>query len=275
MLRKHNSNYKFQIRLLHYIYNIKRFKTKKTPEAMSPYVKYFVLTILLFSFAEASAQFGVRAKYNLNSFSDWDNFLEENVNGETDKIFPSNIEIGVDYWFRLKKHRIEFMPEIAMGLKTQSTYPSASSETSFSYFAFNFNTQIYAFDLTGDCDCPTFSKQGPSLDKGFFFTFSPGIIYNTKEISVETFSITRKSNQINLRLGIGAGYDIGINNLITISPSIQYNLAPGVKFSELENVHQPPPLTGYSFTTGLNQIQFQLRFGFRPDYVKSYGRGRR
>ncbi len=246
----------------------------KTPKTMSFYLKNIVLGILLFTISQASAQFGVRAKYNLNSFSDWDAFLEENINGETDKIFPSNIEIGVDYWFRLKNLRIEFMPEVAMGLKTQSNYSAAGVETNFSYFAFNMNTQIYAFDLKGDCDCPTFSKQGPSLNKGFFFNIAPGLIYNTKEITLESTDPSFQSNQINLRIGIGAGFDIGVSNLFTITPGIMYNLAPGIAFDELSNVQSGLP-TEESITSGLNQIQFQLRFGFRPDYVKSYGRGRR
>ena len=241
---------------------------------MNSYFKNIVLFILLLTISEASAQFGVRAKYNMNSFSDWDTFLEQNINGNVDKIFPSNLEIGVDYWFRLKNLRIEFMPEVAMGLKTSSSYPNVGAETNFSYFAFNLNTQIYAFDLTGDCDCPTFSKQGPSLNKGFFFTISPGLLYNTKEISLETTDPSFKTNQVNLRIGIGAGYDIGINDLITITPAIQYNLVPGIEFQDLSNA---APITSSTelLTTGLNQIQFQLRFGFRPDYVKSYGRGRR
>ena len=245
---------------------------------MSPFIKHFVFVVLLFSISQASAQFGVRAKYNLNSFSDWDSFLEQNVNGQTDKIFASNIELGLDYWFRLKKYRIEFMPEIAMGLKSNSSYPAAGAETSFSYFAFNMNSQIYVFDLEGDCDCPTFSKQGPSLEKGFFFTISPGILYNTKELALEIVAPSDdpsiKSNQVNFKIGIGAGYDIGINNLITITPSIQYSIVPGLEFNELMNI-QTGTTTGDLFNTGLNQIQFQLRLGFRPDYVKSYGRGRR
>ena len=150
---------------------------------MRPFLKSFLLLLFVLAFVDVSAQFGVRAKYNMNSFSDWDTFLEQAVPGEVDKVFPSNLEFGVDYWFRLKNHRIEFMPEVAMGLKTSSSYSAVGADLSFSYFAFNFNTQIYAFDLVGDCDCPTFSKQGPSLNKGFFFSLAPGIIYNTKEFS--------------------------------------------------------------------------------------------
>lgn len=240
---------------------------------MNAYIKNIAFFILLFSVTQASAQFGLRAKYNMNSFSDWDTYVDENVQGQTDEIFASNIEVGLDYWFRLKNHRIEFMPEAAMGLKTESTFANAGATTNFSYFAFNFNTQIYAFDLEGDCDCPTFSKQGPSLQKGFFFAVSPGLIYNTKEISIDNSDPAFSSNQVNLRIGVGAGFDIGVSDLFTISPSIMYNIAPGLNFDELSNIQGAPGEE--SITSGLNQIQIQVRFGFRPDYVKSYGRGRR
>ena len=232
----------------------------------------FSLIFLFICTSDLSGQFGVRTKYNLNTFSNWDNFLKQNVNSSADKIFPSNIEIGVDYWFRLKNYRIEFMPEIAMGLKTQSTYPSVGAETGFSYFAFNMNTHIYAFDLEGDCDCPTFSKQGPSLNKGFFFNIAPGLIYNSKEISIETTGPSFKSNQVNLRIGIGAGFDIGISDLFTITPIIMYNIARGINFDELSNINTGLPFDD-TYASGLNQIQFQLRFGFRPDYVKVTGEG--
>jgi hypothetical protein len=244
---------------------------------MNSLIRSFVFTILLFSVIEASAQFGLRAKYNMNSFSNWDDYLDQNINGDIEKIFSTNIELGVDYWFRLKKYRIEFMPEIGMGLKTSSNYSIKTSTTDFSYFASNFNTHIYLFDLEGDCDCPTFSKQGPSLKKGFFLSFSPGILFNKKEISLGALETSYDSNQINFRIGIGAGFDIGISDLFTITPIISYNLTPGIAFDELGKIFQPipPDGPGNPSTSGLKQIQFQLRFGFRPDYVKSYGRGRR
>ncbi|MDF1697919.1 MAG: hypothetical protein P1U56_18880 [Saprospiraceae bacterium] len=237
--------------------------------------KLFVF-ILLFSTVEAMGQFGLRAKYNLNTFSEWDDYIDQFYSSDVDKIFPSNLELGVDYWFRLKNHRIEFMPEIAMGLKTSSVLPQTNAEASISYFALNFNTQVYLFDLTGDCDCPTFSKQGPSLNKGFFLSITPGLLYNTKEVELESTDPSLSASQVNLRLGIGAGYDIGISDLFTITPSISYNMTPSVNFERLDNAVSPAPITvAGPEAANLKQIQFQIRFGFRPDYVKSYGRGRR
>jgi hypothetical protein len=240
---------------------------------MYPLIRNFIIVLLLFSVADASAQFGVRAKYNMNSFSDWDEYLDENITGNIDNIFSSNLEVGVDYWFRLKSHRIEFMPEIAMGLKSSSAYDKQATTSNFSYFAFNFNTHIYLFDLEGDCDCPTFSKQGPSLKKGFFISFSPGILYNKKDIEIEQMESNYSSNQLNFRFGLGIGYDIGLSDLFTITPIISYNVTPGIAFDELAYMFSPTPdKSTFPNTSGLKQLQFQIRFGFRPDYVKSYGR---
>ena len=102
-------------------------------------------------------------------------------------------------------------------------------------------------------------------------------MYTKKEISLDALETSFDSNQMNFRIGIGAGYDIGISDLFTITPIISYNLTPSVAFDELAYLFSPvvsePP--AFENNTSLNQIQFQIRFGFRPDYVKSYGRSRR
>ena len=237
-------------------------------------LKKSILFIVFLSIASSAfSQFGARVKYNLNTLSGFDNYIDENTNGNNDKIFASNIGVGLDYWFRLKKYRIEFLPEVHMGLKSSSDFENRATNTSLSYFGLNFNSQIYIFDLEGDCDCPTFSKQGPSLSKGVFLNVSPGVLYNTKEIANELVEPTIKSNHLNFKIGIGVGYDIGINDLFTITPMFNYNLAPGLLFNDLQNIGNIPP-TPPIIESSLNQLQFQIRFGFRPDYVKSYGRRR-
>lgn len=241
-------------------------------------MKYFLSISLVFGFlfctSNADAQFGLRSKYNLNTFSEWDNYIDANVNGNTDELFNSTIGIGLDYWFRLKKYRIEFLPEVHMGLKTSSEIPNAGASANLSYYGFNFNSQIYIFDLEGDCDCPTFSKQGPSLNKGLFLNVSPGVLFSNKELSTETSDPPFSSSHLNFKIGVGVGYDIGITDLFTISPMVGYNIAPGAIFKELENIRTTPIEQPEVVKSNFNQIEFQIRFGFRPDYVKSYGRRR-
>jgi len=237
-------------------------------------IRFFLFAFIFMYSTNAYSQFGVRGKYNVNSFSGFDNYIDSKVPGNNDKLFPSSIGLGLDYWFRLKNYRIEFLPEFHMGLKSESQITESTS-SNLVYYGFNFNTQVYLFDLEGDCDCPTFSKQGPSLKKGFFFNVSPGVLFMNKELSTETSDPPFKSNHINFKIGVGVGYDIGISDLFTITPMVNYNIVPGVNFNELSNISNSTPTPDPEvIDSGFRQLQFQLRLGFRPDYVKSYGRRR-
>ncbi len=57
-------------------------------------------------------QFGLRVKYNSTKYNEWAQDLEDKTNF-SEKLLPTGYEIGVDYGFRLKKRRIEVMPELA------------------------------------------------------------------------------------------------------------------------------------------------------------------
>ena len=221
-----------------------------------------VAAILIFSIVSASAQFGIRAKYNTNSFSDWEQFIPE--------IGHSNIEIGADYFFKLKTRRIEFMPEVYYGLNSVVDYYSPADlllNFEHSYIGFQFNTNIYIFDLASDCDCPTSSKDGPSIKKGFFFSIAPGVVYNKYQRTTPPV-VTEPDPSIstlNARLAVGAGYDIGITDLLTITPFINYAISLGndAAFYSAENEE---------VKTNWTTLQAGIRVGFRPDYVKRYGR---
>ncbi|MEE9439700.1 MAG: hypothetical protein V3V14_11915 [Saprospiraceae bacterium] len=237
-------------------------------------MKFILKSFLVFYLISISttiySQYGLRIMYNQNDFADWNKAIRNTTHSEPD-IFDSNIQVGLDYWFRLKNKRIEFMPELFMGLKTKSVF-SNGSEASLSYFGFNFNTQIYALDLEGDCDCPTFSKQGPTLKKGLFFSVSPGLIYTNRAYTTLADS-TGKTNQINLKIGVGLGYDLGINDFLTISPSVHYNLVFGSDWEDINKLSNA--IEQIDSKSGLAQLQFGLRLGFRPDYINKYGRRRR
>jgi len=223
---------------------------------------YRLLTIViaLITAQGLTAQFGLRAKYNLNTYSDWQDIPD---------IDQPNLELGLDYWFKLKNHRVEFMPELYYGLNSSTTYSLPSSRditTSHTYAGLQFNTHLYILDFIGDCDCPTFSKEGPGIKKGFFFNVAPGVVYNQYSRTAEiTGTPDPEASAVNVRVAVGAGVDIGITDLLTITPMVHYVYSPSndADFRTFENE---------IITSPWSSLQFGLRVGLRPDYVNQYGR---
>ena len=57
---------------------------------------------------QAYGQFGMRLKYNSNDYVNFENAINKEFKSDV-KLFNSGYEAGVDYWFRLKKKRVEFL----------------------------------------------------------------------------------------------------------------------------------------------------------------------
>ena len=216
----------------------------------------FVVIPLLLFLNHATAQFGFRVKYNLNTLPELNQYYMDATNSFVKNLFPTTIELGLDYQYKMKHHRVDFLHEIAFGLNTKSTIGSSRFE--FSYLAYNLNTQIYVFDLDRDYETSATSEQKPALKKGFFLAFVPGII-RTRIKGSNGLAIGTTTDQIDLRVGIGAGYDIHIGNLFTITPGIHYNVSQGLDYKYLPVFNGLEP--EYP-VTNINQVQFQIRFGF-------------
>jgi hypothetical protein len=221
-----------------------------------------VFLMICFNMGEVSAQFGVRLKYNNNKYNNWENVINERYSS-SQKLLSPGYELGVDYWFRLKKKRIEFMPEIFYG-QSATSYTDAEllKDIKATSIGFNFHTQIYALDLEGDCDCPTFSKGGSGIDKGLFFHFSPGLMHHTSTAEfdpISSFAVNPIKHLV-FRAGVGVGVDFGVSDFLTVTPIVSYYFNSSMDWEEF-----------LQSSANLSQLQFSLRLGFRPDY----GRGRR
>lgn len=237
---------------------------------MRLFVKLFILVLFIACTSSIHAQFGLRVKYNSNKFVDWETAINNRFQAD-EQLLSSGYEVGLDYWFKLKKRRIEFMPEVSYSI-ANTTYKSQDlDKINFSSFNFNFHTQIYALDMEGDCDCPTFSKQGPSINKGLFFHFTPGISYYQAEGT--TTLVTSQSwpentsEGITFKAGIGVGMDIGVSDLVTVTPMLSYYFASAMNWEKLG-------VDSQDISANPSQLQFTLRLGFRPDYGRN-GRRRR
>lgn len=227
-------------------------------------MKHLLYTFFLLSFFSAEAQFGLNLKYNTDDYSE---FSE----GSLSNAYSTSYEIGVNYWLRLKNKRVEFYPEIAYSLGVEETFelPGAFVNSAVNVWSLNLNTRIYPFDFNGDCDCPTWSKQGDFLQKGFFISINPFLDYDTFNSDIEAFESSVKTSLVSYGIGLGVGTDIGVNDLLTISPFFQFNYTPsysGEAFTDIAELACPTCDVIRIEDGNKTQLQFGIRLGFRPDY---------
>lgn len=199
------------------------------------------------------AQVGLTLAYQINHTDGW--IPEASLNSAV----SDGYKMGLDYWFRLKSNRIEFTPEISYAF-----YESAPLAGTFDYriefYSFQFNTNFYVLDLLNDCNCPTFSKQNDFFKKGFFLRIAPGItgVRFTNNNPGDNAQ-QDKLGQLQPMIALGMGLDIGLSDLLTISPIITANYIPDLnwKGTRPAQVIGPSP-DFWQFTPG-------LRLGFRFD----------
>ncbi|NNE29131.1 MAG: hypothetical protein HKN16_05820 [Saprospiraceae bacterium] len=244
--------------------------------------KFFLfLTLLLALQINTEAQVGISIGQVYYDATKWDEAIRDLDNlAESTTYFKSDgIQFAIDYWFRLKNFRVEFFPEVSyynLSARPESlVFPDYGyvADLKSNVFQFNGNVHIYPFDLEGDCDCPTFSKDGSFLQKGFFIRAAPGIAFASykEEITNTTIagenSTERKEQATKPTLRIGAGIDFGVNDFITITPLFQYTY--GFDTGGFEFLSLPEVTT--SLESEITQTYFGVRLGLRFDEINKYG----
>lgn len=203
---------------------------------------------------KTEAQVGINLGYQINQTDGW--IPAESLNS----VAANGYKVGIDYWFRLKNKRIEFTPEVSY-----SFYESAPLANAFDYriefFSFQFNTNFYLLDLLNDCNCPTFSKQNDFFKKGFFLRLAPGVTGLRFKNNNPGSSILSEEDLGHLQpmVALGMGLDIGLSDLVTISPIFTANYIPDLdwKASTPSQITEPSS-DFWQFTAG-------LRLGLRFD----------
>ena len=92
-----------------------------------------------------NAQIGVSAAYKTFNAEDW-----FSLEAQSDIESYNGYNVGLDYWFRLKNQRVEFLPEISFG---QSSGAYGAGELSSKIINFKLNTNIlflFMFNLFWD-----------------------------------------------------------------------------------------------------------------------------
>lgn len=226
--------------------------------------RYLIFGVLLLIGLGLKAQYGLRLNYISSSAPNWELIQNDNISIISPVVLYQNgYKVGLDYWTRLPQKRVEFYPEIAF-----STFKSTAFGPGLEAYGYKgkaisaiLNTNFYLLDFTGDCDCPTFSKKGNLFKKGFFLSTHIGGQWHTKN----SFNSVESSASIAPTVGAGLGLDIGLTDLITITPYIQYQLAINDEWESLATDHNRSELIDFE-TSSFQQFHFGIRVGFRPDY---------
>ena len=221
--------------------------------------KLSLIVFLCLVFISAQAQYGISFKYASSNYNAWN----EASNNTDLTALQNHIEVGLDYWIRLQNVRIEFMPEISY-FRSNNKILNVMQEDDrlLRALRIGLNTNFYPFDFMGDCDCPTFSKDGNFFTKGFLLQVSAGASYWNQ---IQEFAGTKNSdNNIVLDLGVGIGLDIGINDLMTITPMIQYRYYPSTSWENFNTGDNILP----SLESKTTNVLFGVRLGLRPEFVK-------
>lgn len=182
-------------------------------------MRLLLLPFFLLLSLSVSAQLGVQATANFNQARD---VFQTGIGTVEGPDFEVGSEVALNYWFRLPKQRIEFLPTVYY-----ATAGVEASESSLAEYGAQMKVNVYLFDFLGDCDCPTFGKQGPQLQKGLFLQLSAGYaFYDFK--SDENVDLISQENGNGATFGAGVGLDFGLSNLVTLTPiaSVRVGTSP-------------------------------------------------
>jgi hypothetical protein len=226
---------------------------------------FFAVLLLLFS-TSLFGQFGFSYRYQMPKADDWEQALIETYDLATEgsSFLEEGHLVAVHYWFRLPNARVEFLPEIQFGLmdKEYATNTDQTDLFSLRQLGLALNIQVYPFDFYGDCNCPTFSKTDPLFKKGFFIQAAPlfSFFQNTHKSEPQSYQTETTA----FGYYIGAGLDIGLSDLITLTPHLGRSQYFDVEWQSLAPPFVGEPL-GEDVESNLGAFQFGLRFTLRLD----------
>ena len=214
----------------------------------------------------AHGQFGIGGRYSVIQEGYWQELfltLNSNYSDQLTSVYGM-------YWFRLKEKRIEFLPEIGY-YSSLNRNVKTGPPNDLSAFYFQLNTDIYFLDFSSDCNCPTFSKQNDLLQRGLFAEVSAGVEFRRLGIDyLESNTLsTRVFKRTVPKIYGGLGFDIGVSDLVTVTPTAGITLLPG---SAWEGVEEFIEADGSTLDRrGKNRdllYNAGVRILLRPDYLR-------
>jgi hypothetical protein len=213
--------------------------------------------------ALVQAQFGIGGKYMDIRDGYWQEVFGS-INGSYNDQLSS---VSAMYWFRLKEKRIEFLPEIGYFTSLKKRVDEGSPNQVRGVFI-QWNADFYFLDFANDCNCPTFSKQSDVLQRGLFAEITPGLEFRKLDIDYVNDNTldTRKFNETVMKVYAGLGFDLGLSDLITITPTAGVGFVFNTAWEGVEDFLGVDP-DGFDTNTQNRELvpSAGIRIMLRPD----------
>jgi len=221
---------------------------------------------LLLIGVEAYSQAGISFTRFNQKTPDWEQLVSQN--GFTQDFLENGYQVGINFWVKpLEDYRFEVYPELQGGYTSQEIQSETTTELfQLTNVGFNLNMNLYLLNFLSDCDCPTFSKQESFFEKGFFLQVSPGYHYFRGEYEVASATDLRSNimNDFVPKLGIGVGVDIGVSDLITLTPMVKYDRYFGAEWDDLRTtITNESSLDTSNNESHINRFTYGLHIGIR------------
>lgn len=229
-----------------------------------------ILSLIILFYAPLSAQIGVNLNYHQSNYSGWNEVLEDS-GIEFPELFRHSYFLGLDYGFGMRQYRVDFYPQLFYK-RSVSEYTSAKYQQPGYYqfdliqYGFQLGVHVYPLDLLSKrgMQCPSFRRGGDVFSKGWFFSFTPGLIYSTKELygsvvngqTLEEF--TDLENKLIFGFGLGTGIDIGISEYFSLTPMINYTFLLGEKWPGMSERFEQP---SFNDGTQVSYLSAGIRIG--------------
>lgn len=187
------------------------------------YIKSFILVVslIVFSVFSGKSQAGLELLVSQQRFPSWNDQINEFGAGQY-HFMRFSYGAGLNYWFGMKKYRIEYTPGIYFMYSDHRSQKGTEQSIYYKNTAgLELDLNIYPLDirkLSHETDCPRFSGKSDFVTRNLFLQISPGLTgsymnINNKEI---------KHYDLAGKIDIGIGIDLKIAGRLYVSPILKY-----------------------------------------------------